>query len=235
MAVNTKEKETKKEITEIEKMAETGMHFGQDVSKRHPNMIPYIEGVKGSVHIIDLNKTKEKLDECLEYIKELKKEDKVILFISTKPELKKIVKDFADECRVPYVINRFLGGMITNFNTIKKRIDYYNDILKQMESGELERKYTKHERMKIAKEMEGLEKKFAGVKNMNKIPDAIFLIDMVKDDLAIKEAKRTNIPVIAIADTNCDPKKVDYFIPGNDNSIYAVKYILEEIKKILKK
>ncbi len=235
MAVQTKETEVQKDVPELEEMAKAGMHFGQDVSRRHPNMIPYIEGVKGSIHVINLQKTKEKLDECLEYIKEMKKEDKVILFVSTRPELQKTVKEVAKECNMPYVVSRFLGGMLTNFDTIKKRIQYYNDLIKQKESGELERKYTKQERTKMMKEMEGLERKFGGVKNMERLPDAIFVVDMTKEELAVKEAKICNIPVIAIADTDADPSHADYFIPANDNSIHSVKYILEKVKAILKK
>ncbi len=216
-------------------MAEAGMHFGQDVSRRHPNMIPYIEGVKGSIHIINLQKTKEKLDECLEYLQELKKDGKVVMFVSTRPELQETVKNVANECGMPYVVNRFLGGMLTNFEVIKKRVDYYNEIMRQKESGELERKYTKHERTKLMKEMEGLEKKFEGIKNMERIPDAVFVVDMTKDELPVKEAKICNIPVIAIADTDADPSQADHFIPANDNSIHSVSYILDKIKGVLKK
>ncbi len=227
-----KKTETQKEKVQ-EEMAKAGLHFGQSVSKRHPNMDPYIEGVKGSVHIINLEKTEEKLNECLDIFKKMKEDGKVILFVSTKPEFRKIVKETAQACKMPYVINRFLGGMITNFDVIKKRIDYYNDIAKKTESGELSRKYTKQERVKIAKEMEGMEKKFGGVKDMQKIPDAVFVIDMNKDKLAVKEAKMRNVTVIGIADTNVDPKKADYFIPANDDSISSVTYILEKIKKVL--
>lgn len=156
------------------------------------------------------------------------------MFVSTKPEFKKMVKEVATETEMPYVVNRFLGGMITNFGTIKKRIDYYNDILRQGESGELERKYTKQERVKISKELEGLEKKFEGVRNLEKLPDAIFVVDMIKDKLAIKEAKMSGITVIAIADTNADPSQADFFIPANDDSMSSVNYILDEIKEVLK-
>lgn len=228
-----KEQENK-EKTKLEKMAEAGLHFGQAVSKKHPKMTPYIEGVKGGVHIIDLHKTEEKLNLCLSQIKDLKSEGKIIMLVSTKPEFRDIVEDLAKECKVPYIVSRFLGGMMTNFNTIKKRIDYYNNILKQQESGELERKYTKQERVRISKEMEGLEKKFEGVKNLERIPDAIFVIDMIKDKLAIKEAKMSKIKVFAIADTNADPSLVDCFIPANDDSVSSVKYILEELKTALK-
>ncbi len=227
------EKDTKKKTT-TEEMAEAGLHFGQAVSKRHPKMDAYIEGVKGSIHVINLQATEEKLEECLKYLSELKNEGKMIMLVSTKPEFRKIVKEVADECDMPYIINRFLGGMMTNFPTMKKRIDYYNTISKQSESGELERKYTKQERVKISKEMEGLEKKFGGVLKLERIPDAIFVVDMIKDKLAIKEARMCGVKVIAIADTNADPSITDCFIPANDDSISSVGYILNKIKAVLK-
>lgn len=222
----------KKTITE--EMAEAGLHFGQAVSKRHPKMEPYIEGVKGSVHLINLQATEEKLKGCLEYLSQLKKEGKIIMFVSTKPEFRKIIKEVANECEMPYIINRFLGGMMTNFKTMKARIDYYNNISKQQESGELERKYTKQERVKIVKEMEGLEKKLGGVLKLERIPDAIFVVDMIKDKLAIKEAKMCGVKVISIADTNADPTEADCFIPANDDSISSVTYILNKVKSVLK-
>ncbi len=233
MTEKTTVKETKKK-TSAEEMAQAGLHFGQAVSKRHPKMDPYIEGVKGSVHIINLETTEVKLKECVDYLKNLKKEGKIVMFVSTKPEFRKIIIEAAEETGMPYVVNRFLGGMMTNFPTMKKRIDYYNDILKQQESGELERKYTKQERVKISKEMEGLEKKFGGVSKLEKIPDAIFVVDMVKDKLAIKEAQMCGVKIVAIADTNADPSLTDCFVPANDDSISSVSYILERVKKALK-
>ncbi len=233
MTEKTTVKQTKKK-TKTEEMAEAGLHFGQAVSKRHPKMDPYIEGVKGSVHIINLEVTEVKLKECADYIKGLKKEGKIIMFVSTKPEFRKIITETAKETGMPYVVNRFLGGMMTNFPTMKKRIDYYNDLLKQEESGELERKYTKQERVKISKEMEGLEKKFGGVRKLERIPDAIFVVDMIKDSLAIKEARMCGVAVVAIADTNANPSFTDSFVPANDDSVSSVSYILDEVKKALK-
>ncbi len=219
--------------TKREEMARAGLHFGHKTSKRHPKMDPYIEGVKGSIHVIDLLKTEKKLDEFLSYIKKMKEDNKIILFVSTKPEFKKIVKETAEECGMPYIINRFLGGTITNFNTIKKRVDYYNDLLKQSESNELERKYTKQERVKIAKDMEGMKKKFEGIRSMTRIPDAVFVIDMVKDSLAVEEARKKKVDVLAIADTNANPDLANYFIPANDDSVSSVGYILEKIKETI--
>ncbi len=226
--------EENKITSKNEEMANAGLQFGHKTSKRHPNMDPYIEGVKGTVHIIDLNKTEEKLAECLQFIKKLKEENKIILLVCTKPEMQKIIREIANECSMPYVIHRFLGGMLTNFKVMKERIDYYNRLLEQKESGELERKYTKQERVKLAKEMEGLEKNFGGIRTLERIPDAVFVIDMVKDSLAVKESRMVGIPVVAIADTNADPSLTDCFIPANDDSITSVAYILDKVKEILK-
>ncbi len=231
----TKETTSPKKETKVEEMARLGLHFGHRFSKRNPQMDPYIEGIKGPVHIIDLKITEKKLEDFLNRIKELKKEGKVIMFVCTKPEFKELIKDTANACGMPYVVNRFLGGMITNFKVIKQRIDYYNLLLEQKESGELERKYRKHERVQIYKEMEGMERKFEGVRKMEKLPDAIFVVDMIKDKLAIKEAKMSNIEVLSIADTNANPSLADHFIPANDDAISSVKYILEKIKEAWKK
>lgn len=219
--------------TTKEEMADAGLHFGHKTSKCHPKMMPYIEGVKGSVHIIDLSKTEEHLNQCLDEIKEIVDSGKILMIVSTKPQFKTMVKEMAEECDIPYVVDRFIGGMITNFNTIKKRIDYYNNILKQKESGEIE-KYTKHEIVKIMKEAEGLEKRFGGVRKMERIPDAVFVTDMNKDKLTIKEAKMRNITVFGIADTDTNPEVADCFIPANDNSTASMKYILDKVKEVIK-
>ncbi len=234
MTEETKTKTTTKTTKTKEEMANAGLHFGHRTSKSHPKMSPYIEGVKDTVHIIDLSKTEEKMKESLDYIKEAKSEGKKIMIVSTKPQFKKMVIEMANDCDIPYIVNRFVGGMITNFDVIKKRIDYYNSIIQQQESGEIE-KYTKHEKVKIAKELEGLEKKFGGVRKMGAIPDVIFVVDMNKDKLAVKEAKMRGITVMGIADTNINPEIADYFIPANDDAISSVKYILDKIREVLTK
>ncbi len=224
---------TEKTKSMKEEMASAGLHFGHKTSKRHPKMSPYIEGVKGSVHIIDLLKTEEHLNECLEQLKSMSHEGKTIMIVSTKPQFKSIVKEMAEECGIPYIVNRFVGGMITNFDTVKQRIDYYNEMLKQQESGEID-KYTKHEKMKISKELEGLEKKFGGVRKMERVPDAVFVIDMNKDGLAVKEAKIKGLKVFGIADTDANPEMADCFVPANDDAVASVKYILDKVKEVIK-
>jgi small subunit ribosomal protein S2 len=219
---------------DIEEMTKAGVYFGHRASKCHPKMKPYILGVRGSDHIniIDLQKTAQKLREALEFIQKLVKENKVILFVGTREGIKDLIKDVAQECGFPYVENRWIGGTITNFNVIKKRIDYFKELERKREAGELD-KYTKKERMKFDKEIQDLETKFGGIKNLQGLPDAIFVIDMRKEKLAVKEARMKRIPVIAVADTNVDPTLADYPIPANDDAISSVRYILEKIKNAI--
>ena len=235
-----KEKESKTEKTNfdisIEEMSKAGVYFGHRASKRHPKMKPYLVGVKGTdrVDIINLEATKEKLEKALSFIQQLIQENKTLLLVGTKIPLRGIVEETAKECGLAYVSHRWLGGTITNFPVIKKRIEYFRDLEDKKKKGELD-KYTKKERWEFDKELERLELKFGGIKNLEKIPDAIFVVDMKKDELAIREAKRKKIPVIGIADTNVDPSLIDYPIPANDDAISSVKYILGKVKKVVLK
>ena len=218
----------------IEKMTNAGVYFGHRTSRCHPKMKPYILGVKGSDHIniIDLERTKKSLIKALEYIKELIEEDKILLLVGTKVPAQKLTRETAKECGLPYVVKRWIGGTITNFKIIRERIDYFKDLEKKKLSGELE-KYTKKERLEFDREMNRLEEKFGGIKEMGKLPDVLFIVDMKKDSLAIKEAQRKGIPVIAITDTTVDPSLIDYPIPANDDAVSSIKYILEKIKKVI--
>jgi small subunit ribosomal protein S2 len=230
--------EEKKEIKKFdfninpEEMLRAGLHFGHKTSRVHPKMMPYISGIRNTVHIIDLEKTKEKFEEALKFIQELIAQGNKILFVGTKIQAKELTKNMAIECGQPYVIERWLGGIFTNFEIIKKRIDYFKDLEKKKTEGELE-KYTKKERAKFDKELQNLEIKFGGIKEMEKLPEAIFVLDMKKDRLAIKEAKKKGIKVIGISDTNCDPTLADYPIPANDDAISSIKYILEKVKEAI--
>jgi len=218
----------------VEEMAQSGLHFGHKISKIHPKMKPYIYGIRNSVHILDLEKTKEKFEEALKFIQELIKEKKTLLLVGTKIQIKDLVKSIAKECNLPYVNERWLGGTFTNFETIKKRVEYFKDLERKKSAGELE-KYTKKERAKINQELKNLEINFGGIKELSKLPDIIFVVDMKKDFLAIKEAKKKNIKVIGIADTNIDPELADYPILANDDAISSVKYILEKVKEVILK
>ncbi len=225
-----KEKQAKtKSNINPEEMAELGLHFGHRTSRIHPKMMPYIYGTRNTVHIIDLNQTVEKLEQALVFIQKLISEQKILLLVGTKIQFKDLVKDIATESNLPYVNQRWLGGTITNFEIIKKRVDYFKELERKKKDRELE-KYTKKERSELDKELKDLETKFGGIKKLEKTPDAIFILDIKKDILAIKEARKKGIKIIAIADTNVDPTLVDYPIPANDDAISSVKYILEKVK-----
>jgi len=229
--VITKTKANKVNL-DTEEMARAGLHFGHRTSGVHPKMMPYLYGVRNTVHIIDLEKTKEKFEEALKFIQELISENKILLLVGTKIQAKDLVKNIATELSLPYVNERWLGGTFTNFETIKNRIGYFKDLEKKKAGGELE-KYTKKERAKIDQELKDFEFKFGGIKNLERMPDAIFVLDMKKDNLAAKEARVKGIKVIAISDTNCDPTLADFPIPANDDAIPSLKYILEKVKEVI--
>ena len=231
--VKKEEKSEKSEKLEldVEQMARAGLHFGHRTSKVHPKMKPYIFGSRNGVHIIDLDKTKEKMQEVLEFIKGVVSENKILLLVGTKIQIRNLVEKTAKECGFPYVSERWLGGTFTNFNAFLKRIDYYKNLGKQKEAGEWE-KYTKKEKAKLSEELGALETNFGGIKNLTKLPDAIFVCDMKTDHLAVKEARAKGVKVIGISDTNIDPSKADLFIPANDDAISSVGYILEKISSL---
>ena len=215
-------------------MLKAGLHFGHRSSKFHPKMKPYIFGVRKTIHIIDLEKTLEKFDIALEYIKSLIEQEKTLLFIGTKTPHKELVKAIAEECGFPYVNERWLGGSLTNFKVIKSRIKFLKDLEEKQQSDDWQ-KYTKKERLKIEELIQNLKRKFEGIRDLEKLPDAIFVCDMKKDGLAAKEARMEKIPVIGISDTNTDPSQADYSIPANDDAISSVRYILEKVKETILK
>lgn len=232
MAEN-KEKSKKEDFNiNPEEMAEAGLHFGHRTSRVHPKMKPYIFGVRNTVHIIDLEKTAEKFKEALGFIKKLISENKILLLVGTKVQIKDLAREVAKECDLPYIIERWLGGTLTNFEIIKKRLEYFKELERKKEKGEL-KKYTKKEQAKIDHEIKNLEIKFGGIKNMEKLPEAVFILDMKKDNLAIKEARKKGVAIVGIADTNVDPTLADYPIPANDDAISSVKYILEKVKEVI--
>lgn len=219
---------------EVEEMARAGLHLGHKTSKLHPKMLPFIFGMRNTIYVIDLEKTKEKFLAALKFLKELAREKKIILFVGTKPAHRELLKNIAQELSFPYVIERWIGGTFTNFKVIKNRLDYLKDLEKKWQEGYFE-KYTKKEKLEIEREIKKLNEKFGGMKNLEKLPDAIFVLDASKDKLAIKEAKKMGVKIVAICDTNADPTQVDYPIPANDDAISSVKYILEKVKEAILK
>ncbi len=217
---------------DIEKMMAAGVHFGHRASTVHPKMKPYLFGARNNVHIIDLIKTKEKLEEALFFVYNLIKEGKTILLVGTKLPAKKIVEETAKKCRLPYVNERWLGGTFTNFETIKKRIDYFKEMERKKQAGELE-KYTKKERAEIDKELADLQTKFSGIKEMVKLPEAIFVLDMKKDGLAVTEAVKKGIKIVGVCDTNTDPGLADYVIPANDDAVTSIAYLMSKLEEAI--
>jgi small subunit ribosomal protein S2 len=218
----------------LEEMAKAGLHFGHKISKRHPKMEPFLAGERNTIHIIDLEKTAQKLKEALEFIQKLILENKTILFVGTKVQIRNLIKETAIECGMPYVVERWLGGTFTNFDTISKRIEYFKDLEKKKAEGAFEN-YTKKERLKIDRELRDLEEKLGGLKNLQSLPDAVFIVDMKKNAAAVKEARKKNIKIVAICHTNVDPTLADFPIPANDDSISSVRYILEKVKEAILK
>lgn len=216
----------------LDEMSKAGLSLGHRTSKTHPKMKQYISGTKATIHLIDLEKTAEKLAEALSVVRNAVKDKKVLLLVGTKIQAKALVKEIAKECNIHYVNERWLGGTFTNFETIKKRVFYFKDLEKKKQTGELE-KYTKRERAKMDDELKALEIKIGGIKEMEKIPDIVFVMDMIKDSLAIKEAKMKGATVIAVADVNVDPSPADYIIPANDDAVSSIKYILTKLKETI--
>lgn len=222
-----------KKLDQKEMMA-AGLHLGHRTSKLHPRMESFVVGIRNTVHVIDLEKTAENLKKALKEIEEIVKNKGVILFVSTKPPLRELVKEIALACGMPYVVERWLGGTFTNFPVISQRAKYYNELKEMREKGQWD-KYTKKERVKMNRDFVRLAVKFEGIALLEKVPEAIFVCDIVKDDLPVKEAAMQGVKTIAIIDTNADPNLIDYAIPANDDALTSVRYILEKVKEAVLK
>jgi small subunit ribosomal protein S2 len=228
-----KEEKSKKDFgINVDEMEKLGVQFGHRTFRIHPKMKPYLVGSRNGIHIIDLNQTAKKLEEALKFIYNTITDGKILLLVGTKIQIKDLVENIAKECGLPYVSERWLGGTFTNFETMQKRIQLFKDIEKKKKEGGLE-KYTKKERAKIDEELKEYEIKFGGIKNLEKLPDVIFILDMKKDEIAVKEAKMKNIKVIGISHTNTNPDLADYPIPANDDSRSSIGYILGKVKEVI--
>ena len=212
-------------IISMKKLLEAGVHFGHQTRRWNPKMAEYIFTERNGIYIIDLQKTSDKVDEAYNFIKEVVANGEEILFVGTKKQAQESTKAEAARCGMHYVSQRWLGGMLTNYQTIRKRIDKLNS-LKSMEADGTFDLLTKKEVIKLKNEAEKLEKFLGGIQNMNKLPGALFVVDPRKERIAVEEARKLGIPIVAIVDTNCDPDEVDFIIPGNDDAIRAVKLIV---------
>jgi small subunit ribosomal protein S2 len=211
-------------VVAMKQLLEAGVHFGHQTRRWDPRMAEYIFQARGGIHIIDLQKTSKKIDEAYQFVKEASEEGKEILFVGTKKQAQECVKEAAEACGMYYVDQRWLGGMLTNFDTIQKRIQRLKDLEAMQEDGTFD-VLPKKEVIILKKEMEKLEKNLGGIKEMKKLPGVMFVVDPKKERIAILEARKLNIPIVGLIDTNCNPEDVDYVIPGNDDAIRAVKLI----------
>ena len=218
--------------TNFQELLDAGVHFGHLARKWNPKMAPYIFDQKNGIHIIDLHKTIVKIDEAAAAMKELARSGRKILFVATKKQAKEIVAEKATAVNMPSITERWAGGMLTNFPTIRKAIKKMNTIDKMKEDGTFD-KLAKRERLQVTRQREKLEKNLGSIKDMSRLPSAIFVIDIQKEANAVKEANRLNIPVFAMVDTCCDPTPIDYVIPANDDATKSIETIMDILCKAI--
>ncbi len=215
-------------VPSMQDLLTAGAHFGHKVSRAHPKMREYIFGARDGISIIDLEKTEKKLKEAVEQAYKLGKDGKILLVVGTKKQSKDIAKDLAKEADTPYLVERWVGGMLTNFEEMRKKIRKLSELQTEKEKGQLSR-YTKREQLLLSRRLEKFEREYGGVLEMAKLPDAIFLVDAVSEITAVKEAQRLSINLIGLSDTNADPNWFDYPIPANDDGIKSIKIVCEAV------
>lgn len=219
---------------ECQTMFENAVHIGHRAQKWNPRMKKFIYGERNGIHIINLEKTVECLEQAVEFLGKLSSEGRTLLFVSTKPQSVKLLEELANDCNMPYVTSKWIPGLLTNFNTVKTRIKYLADLKAQEAGGEFE-KYTKKEIAKLKKTMDSLELTLGGVQTLKDKPDAVFVVDVVRDHIAVSEANKLGIPVIAIVDTNADPTPISYPIPGNDDAVKSMVYFFNKVRSAFQK
>jgi small subunit ribosomal protein S2 len=214
----------------MKELLEAGVHFGHQVRRWNPKMKEYIFGERNGIYIIDLQKTQRMFREAIAFVTNLIAEDKgkTVLFVGTKRQAQDAIREEAEKCGQYYVNQRWLGGLLTNFQTVQKSIKRLKDLETMQTDGRYE-KMTKKERIKLDREREGLNKNLSGIKSMNRLPDVVFIIDVRKEEIAVAEANRLGIPIVAVVDTNCSPEGIDYVIPGNDDALRAVRLFASRI------
>lgn len=212
----------------MKELLEAGVHFGHETKRWDPKMKPFIFGARNGIYIIDLQKTVQLFKEAYQFIREVASRGEYILFVGTKKQAQETISEQAKRCGMFYVNHRWLGGMLTNFQTIKRSIDRLNQ-LEAMKNEEIYNLLPKKEILEIEKERARLEKSLGGIKNMNRLPGAIFVVDPKKEKIAVREARKVGIPSVGIVDTNCDPDDVDYVIPGNDDAIRAIQLFATKV------
>ena len=218
---------------DIKKLLEAGAHFGHKTSRWHPKMAQYIHSKRDGTHIIDLTKTVSGLETALDFLTETASKGKQILLVGTKRQAADIVKKLAEETGQPYVTERWLGGMLTNWNTISGRIKHLKDLEMRMETGELANKYNKLEVQRFQEEIDEMNRIYGGIKDMNSKIGAVFIVDVITEANAIREARKNGVPIVALVDTNADPSLVQYPIPANDDAIKTIQLMADYVKQAI--
>lgn len=218
---------------DIKALLASGAHFGHKTSRWHPKMAPYIHSKRAGTHIIDLTKTVEGLDKALAFLEQTTAAGKQVLLVGTKRQAKDILKAAAEEIKMPYVTERWMGGMLTNARTIGEQVKRLKSLETRMQSGELAARYNKLEVQRFQEEIDVLNFRYGGIKEMNGNPGALFVVDVVAEENAVKEARRLGIPVVAVVDTNANPDVADYVIPANDDAIKSVQLITDYVKQAI--
>lgn len=219
---------TETTIITMKQLLEAGVHFGHQTKKWNPKMKPYIFGQRNGIYIIDLQKTVKIFRDAYNFVKERVAQGDTVLFVGTKPQAQAAIQEEATRCGMPYVNYKWLGGMLTNFATIRKSVEKLKKLEEMQESGVFEN-LPKKEARKLEKEIESLRKVLTGIKNMERLPGVLFVVDPKREIIAVREARKLNIPIVGIVDTNCDPDDVDFCIPGNDDAIRAIKLFCNKI------
>ena len=213
-------------------LAKAGLQYGYSRTRRHPSIKPFIDSNKNGVDFINLDSTKTQLEEAITFLKSVSGAGRVILFVGVKPEIRQIIKEVALSLNAPYIAERFIGGSLTNFPQIKKRIEKLHDLLKKKETGELS-VYTKKEQLLIQRDIDRLDRDFGGISSLTNIPSAIVVIDPRRESICVKEAMHCHIPMVALCNTDCTLEGIEYPIVGNDGTVSSVRFVLEAIKKAL--
>lgn len=218
---------------DVKELFEAGAHFGHKTSRWYPKMAPYIFGARNGSHIIDLNKTADALNIALAFIEDTVAQGKQVLLVGTKRQAHDPIKDLAEKTGMPYVVERWLGGMLTNSNTIGGRVKHLKDLEEKMESGQLASKYGKLEVQRFQEEIDDMNVSYGGIKNLNGRPGALFIVDIIHEANAVKEATKLKVPIAALVDTNANPTLVEYPIPSNDDSIKTIKLMCSYLEKAI--
>ena len=216
----------------VRQLLEAGVHFGHQTKRWNPKMKPYIFGSRSGIHIIDLEKTEQRLTQACEFLEEVAAKGQLVLYVGTKKQAKPIVAAEAQRAGMPYVVNRWLGGTLTNFQTIKRNIDRLRELRQQKTEGFFER-VSKKDAKQLTRQMERLEESFAGVADLDRLPSCVFVIDTKREEITVREANRLSIPIVALCDTNADPELIAYPIPGNDDAIRALRLVLSMVTEAI--